>query len=152
MRLLVATPTHIVIRDEDVRHVRAEDRSGAFGILPGHAELLTALSISVVAWRDRRRIERFVAVRGGVLRVRRPDLVEIATREAVEGNDLRKLETEVVARFREEEESATVERAGDTKMELAVIRQLYDFARAMRGRSTAPGRPRAAVESRATER
>lgn len=148
MRLLVTTPTRTVVRDEDVRHIRAEDDSGAFGILSGHAELVTALSISVVMWRDKQGVERFVAVRGGLLRVRRPDDVEIATREAVVGDELRQLESEVVTRFRLEEETATAERAGETKMQLAAIRQLYDFARAMRGRPAAPGRLRAVRETR----
>jgi F-type H+-transporting ATPase subunit epsilon len=31
--------------------LRAEDASGSFGILPGHAPFLTALAISIVSWR-----------------------------------------------------------------------------------------------------
>ena len=33
-------------------HLRAEDDTGAFGILPGHADFLTVLAVSVVTWRD----------------------------------------------------------------------------------------------------
>ncbi len=49
MRLLIATPTSIVIDEHDVVAVRAEDESGSFGILNGHADFLTALSMSIVA-------------------------------------------------------------------------------------------------------
>jgi F-type H+-transporting ATPase subunit epsilon len=42
-----------VIDDPDVVAVRAEDESGSFGILSGHADFLTALTVSVVAWRRR---------------------------------------------------------------------------------------------------
>ena len=69
MKLLVTTPIEVVLDRHDVVHVRAEDETGAFGILPGHADFLTALEIGVVAWRDADHHEGYVAVRGGVLRV-----------------------------------------------------------------------------------
>ncbi len=52
MKLTVTTPLAIVVEADDVAHLRAEDETGAFGILPGHADFLTALAISVVSWRD----------------------------------------------------------------------------------------------------
>ena len=96
MRLVITTPVAVVADLEDIRHVRAEDDTGAFGILPRHTNFLTALTISVVSWRDSAGAEGHVAVRGGVLRVTNGDLVEIATREAVSGDDLETLENEVV--------------------------------------------------------
>ena len=48
MRLLITTPTAVVIDDPNVVAVRAEDESGSFGILNGHADFLTALTVSVV--------------------------------------------------------------------------------------------------------
>ena len=59
MRLLITTPTAVVIDDPNVVAVRAEDESGSFGILNGHADFLTALTVSVVSWHctdDRQRI------------------------------------------------------------------------------------------------
>ena len=44
MRLTVTTPLAIVAEADDVAHLRAEDDTGAFGILPGHADFLTALA------------------------------------------------------------------------------------------------------------
>ena len=52
MRLLITTPTAVVIDEQDVVAVRAEDESGSFGILNGHADFLTALTVSVVSWHN----------------------------------------------------------------------------------------------------
>lgn len=53
MRLIVTTPLAIIADASDVAHLRAEDETGAFGILPGHADFLIALSVSVATWRNR---------------------------------------------------------------------------------------------------
>ena len=37
MKLRITTPTAVVAEFDDVLHLRAEDASGAFGILPRHA-------------------------------------------------------------------------------------------------------------------
>jgi hypothetical protein len=53
MRLLITTPTSVVMDDPNVIAVRGEDESGSFGILGGHADFLTALTVSVggaAAW------------------------------------------------------------------------------------------------------
>src|SRR5579872_789682 len=96
MRLIITTPTAVAIDEGSVRHVRAEDPSGAFGIEPGHADFLTTLAICVVRWRNGRD-EHYVAVRGGVLRVREGKVVEIATREAIVNDNLAHLRGEVLA-------------------------------------------------------
>ncbi len=51
LKLTVATPLAIVVATDDVTHVRAEDDTDAFGLLPGHADFVTALAVSVVSWR-----------------------------------------------------------------------------------------------------
>jgi F-type H+-transporting ATPase subunit epsilon len=97
MRLAVTAPLSIIIEVNDVAHLRAEDEAGAFGILPRHADFLTALSVSVISWRDQAGAEHHLAVRGGVLEVRGGEAITVATREAVASDDLHKLETEVLA-------------------------------------------------------
>lgn len=64
LSLVITTPTEVAATADDIRHLRAEDATGAFGILPGHADLLTALGISVVSWRGADGRERHCAVRG----------------------------------------------------------------------------------------
>jgi ATP synthase protein I len=81
MRLRIVTPLSVVV-DEDADSLRAEDASGSFGIRPGHAPFLTALAVSIVSWKTAG-LERFCALRGGVLTVTGGSTVAIATREAV---------------------------------------------------------------------
>jgi F-type H+-transporting ATPase subunit epsilon len=50
LHLIIATPAKVLADVEDIRSLRAEDDSGAFGVLPGHADLLTVLPPSVVRW------------------------------------------------------------------------------------------------------
>ena len=50
LQLIIATPAKLLADIDDVRSLRAEDDSGAFGVLPGHADLLTVLPPSVVRW------------------------------------------------------------------------------------------------------
>ncbi len=128
MRLVVTTPTAIALDESSVRHVRAEDFSGAFGIEPGHADFLTTLSICVVRWRDGG-IEHYVAVRGGVLRVREGKVVEIATREAVVGDDLGHLRSEVLTAMTKNVEAERSARSGALSLEHAAIRQIYRYLR-----------------------
>ncbi len=129
MRLTVTTPLAIVVDAPEVAHLRAEDPTGAFGILPGHADFLTALSISVATWRDSGGAEHHVALRGGMLDVRGGDTIAIASREAVADDDLRHLETEVLARFRQRVAEERQARADAERLYLAAIRQISRFLR-----------------------
>jgi len=126
--LRVVTPLAVVVDTRDVVYVRAEDESGAFGILAGHAGLLTSLSTSVVTWRERADGERYVAVRGGVLEVR-ADQVLISTREAVTGSDLQQLQSEVVARFQRDLAAEQAARADARRLYLAALRQIVRYLR-----------------------
>jgi F-type H+-transporting ATPase subunit epsilon len=136
MRLLVTTPMAVIVDADGLRHVRAEDETGAFGILPGHADFITALAVSVITWRNGADEEHHVAVRGGVLTVRDGDLVEVATREAVGEDTLRRLGRAVLERFREEVEAEEESRISATRLHLAAIRQLQRYLEA--GRQSIP--------------
>jgi len=133
MKLTVATPLAVAVTTEDVAHLRAEDETGAFGILPGHADFLTALTPSVVTWRDRSGGEHHVAVRGGVLEVRAGTSIAIATAEAVPGADLHTLEAEVIARFRREAAVEQTARTDAQRLYVAAIRQIVRHLRAKGG-------------------
>ena len=124
MRLRVTTPMTCVLDLSDVASVRAEDESGSFGILAGHADLLTALSVSVVGWRTGAGASGFCAVRGGVLTVRSGSNVDIATREAVLGDNLEQLETNVVTRFRSELDAERVARVDSARLHMAAVREI----------------------------
>ena len=132
MRLTVTTPLAIVVEAGDVVYLCAEDDTGAFGILPGHADFLTALAVSVASWRDDRGAEHHVAVRGGMLEVRDGNTIGIATPEAVAGDDLQRLETEVLAKFRLQLVEEQAARTDAQRLYLAAIRQIARFLRAER--------------------
>lgn len=124
MRLTVTTPLAIVLDEADVAHVRAEDATGAFSILPHHADFLTALPASVVSWRNGVGAEHHVAVRGGMLEVRHGNTIAVATREAVQGDDLHRLEIKVLAAFRREIEAERSARTDAERLSLAAIRRV----------------------------
>ena len=140
MKLTVTTPLAIVVDTDDVTHLRAEDETGAFGILPGHADFLTALIVSVASWRDDRGAEHHVAVRGGMLEVRGGEAIAIASPEAVTGDDLRQLESEVLGRFHRQLAEEQAARADAQRLYLAAIRQIARFLRDERAPAM-PGGP-----------
>jgi F-type H+-transporting ATPase subunit epsilon len=144
--LVITTPTAVVVRSAAVTHLRAEDDRGAFGILPGHADLLTALSVSVVSWREAdddakadetgTGRERHCAVRGGVLTVSDGARIAVATREAVAGDDLAALERDVLTRFRQDRAAEGEARGGARRLRLAAVRHILSYLRP--DRRTAP--------------
>ena len=69
MKLRIITPLEVVVDEDGVLALRAEDASGGFGILPRHADFLTSLTISVVGWKSADATRHFCAVRRGVLSV-----------------------------------------------------------------------------------
>ena len=127
MRLLVTTPVSIVADVDGVVHVRAEDQTGAFGILDGHADFITVLTVSVITWKDAGHQEHHVAVRGGMLTVKNGNLVEVATRDAVGEDTLRQLGRAVLERFNEEYNAEEESRISSTRLQLAAIRQIQRY-------------------------
>lgn len=123
MKLTVTTPLQVVLAEEDVVSIRAEDASGGFGIQPGHADFLTVLQASVLRWRGAG-AWRFCALRGGVLRVSGGDRVEIACREAVLGDNLAELEAEVRRAAEAQENAARKAKGEHTRLHAAAIRHL----------------------------
>lgn len=130
MKLRIITPFAVVVDEPDIMMLQAEDASGGFGILPGHAEFLTALAISVVRWAKADGKRHFCAVRHGVLAVTPARDVEIATREAFLGEDVGTLDETVLAGFRADAEAERTTRADNTRLQLAAIREIMRHLRA----------------------
>jgi F-type H+-transporting ATPase subunit epsilon len=139
MRLLITTPTAVIADDRDVVAVRAEDESGGFGILKGHADFLTVLTVSVVGWRRVDGRQRYCAVRRGVLRVEGGNEVAIATREAIAGDDLDRLEQVVLAQFRSAVESERTARTESLQLQMKAIRQIVRYLRPERANMLGDG-------------
>lgn len=129
MRLRITTPLDVVADEQGVTAIRAEDASGSFGILPGHADLLTALTVSVVAWTGGDGRRGYCAVRGGTLSVEGGATVSVASREAIVGDDLETLEDTVLARLRADRQLERTEHVESMRMQLAAIRQIMRHLR-----------------------
>jgi F-type H+-transporting ATPase subunit epsilon len=144
MRLSIRTPLAVVMDETDVTYVRAEDETGAFGILEGHADFLTTLAVCVVTWRCGEQTSQ-VAVRGGILRVCSGNHVSIATREAVDEQSLASLGRAVLERMRLQVESEEASHLVGTRMELATIRQIERYVASSRNQSVGAGGARGAL-------
>lgn len=149
MRLLVTTPTSVVLDRDDVSYVRAEDETGAFGILPGHAEFMTVLTVSVITWRNDDGKDHYIAVRGGVLTVQDGATVEVATRDAVGDDTLGTLDQSILERFRRDEAAEEQTRTSTTRLHLAAIRQIQHYLHA--GRQTGGRRVLSAASTSSDE-
>ncbi len=122
MRLNIVTPLSILV-DEDIDSLHAEDASGSFSILSGHANFLTALTISIVSWRQGEN-EHFCAVRGGALTVTDGKVVSVTTREGVTGDDLETLDTDVLAQFHAQADAERVDHIETVQLQLNAIRRM----------------------------
>jgi len=124
MRLRITTPLAIVIDEDAVRIVTAEDASGAFGVQPCHADFLTSLTISVVSWTDRTGARHYCAVHGGVLTVTGGQEIAVTTREAIPGEDLATLDKAILERFGADDAAERAGRVDSTKLQLQAIRSI----------------------------
>lgn len=129
MRLVITTPTAIVADIADATAIRAEDDSGSFGILDGHADFLTVVSISILRWRRADGSETYCAHRRGVFSVNDGHDVRLAVREAVIGSDLEQLEGAVLSRFRQAAEEEQSARAESLRLQMTAIRRIIHYLR-----------------------
>ena len=127
LHLSIATPFKLLIESDDVRSLRASDASGSFGVLPGHADLLTVLPASVVEWREGDGQWRYCAVRAGVFSVSEGKRVAIACRQGVPGRDLAGLEAEVEKAGAAETDADRRARVEQMRLHAQAVRQLLRY-------------------------
>jgi F-type H+-transporting ATPase subunit epsilon len=129
LHLTIATPAKLLVDARDVLSLRAEDDSGGFGVLPGHADLLTVLPPSVVRWTPAGEASRYCALSGGVLRVAGGKRVAIACRRGAIGGDLAALRAEVQAQRSAELDADRRARVEQMRLHARALRQLMRFLR-----------------------
>ncbi|MYZ48965.1 F0F1 ATP synthase subunit epsilon [Propylenella binzhouense] len=134
IRLSITTPAAVLVESDGVRAVRAEDESGSFGILPGHADLLTVLPASVVRWISGDGGAHYCAVQGGVMTVSEGGRVAIACRNGTIGADLPTLVREVERLRAAEADADRNARVEHLRLHARAVRQLTRYLR--------PGGPR----------
>jgi F-type H+-transporting ATPase subunit epsilon len=132
MRLRIVTPGAVVVDEAEVAAVRAEDASGAFGVWPRHADFLTVLVPSVLGWRTASGVEGHCAVRGGLFTVGGGE-VSVATREAVVGDDLDRLQALVSGRLARDAAAERAARARSEQLRIQAIRQMVGYLRPRSG-------------------
>ena len=129
LHLTVTTPSQILVDAGDVTSIRAEDQSGSFGVLPGHADLLTVLVPTVVHWRTADGAARYCAVRGGVFTVSAGRNVAVACREGVLGHSLAELEAKVRDVRAQQLEADRKARVEQIRLHALAVRQLVRYLR-----------------------
>lgn len=139
LRLTIATPSEMLIDCPDVVAFRAEDMTGSFGILPGHADFLTVLAPCVLRWRTADDLRRFCAINSGVLRVVDGNYVGVACRDAELDDTLETLEARVRAAREARVDAARRAQVEQTRLNARAIRQILRYLRpgppAMAGRT-----------------
>jgi len=126
IRLEVATPTRLMV-SADVDEVVAPGSEGYFGVLPGHAALLTTLTAGVLTYRQGREEQR-LAVMGGFAEVNADHMIVLA--EAAERPEEIDRERAERARQRAEQRLAGRGVRGSTE-EIDYTRALVALARAL---------------------
>jgi F-type H+-transporting ATPase subunit epsilon len=132
LRLEVATPTRLVVSGE-VDEVVVPGSEGSFGVLPGHAPLLSLVGTGEVMYRSGRD-EHYLAVSGGFAEVG-PTHVTILAESAERPEEID------VARARVAGERAEQRLRAAATEETDVDRALASFARARARLQTAGRRP-----------
>lgn len=130
LHLTLTTPMALLVDDASVTSLRAEDESGAFGILPGHTDLLTALPASVLRWRDGDGARHYCAIRGGLMTVTGGARVAIACRDGILGDDLPTLEARVRDLRAAELEAERKGRVEQTRLHTQAVRRMMRYMRA----------------------
>ncbi len=130
LHLTITTPMDVLVDEPAACAVRAADESGSFGILPGHADLLTTLPASVLRWRGANGVLHFCALRAGVMSVTGGARVAVACREGILGDDLPALETQVNALRGEAHDIDRRERVEQMRLHANAVRQIMRFLKA----------------------
>lgn len=122
--LSITTPLQIVLDESGITSLRAEDASGGFGILPGHADFVTVIDAGVLRWRRCTGPWHYCVVRGGVMTVSEGCMVRIACRDAVTGDNLATLQAEVASSRRARKEAARQTKTHSARLHARAIRRL----------------------------
>ncbi len=134
MKLSISTPMEIVVEQDQVMSLRAEDASGGFGIQPGHVDCITVLPVSLVSWRDAAGKQAGCAVGGGVLTVEGGNCIAISARAAMVSDDLDRLEHTVLTEMQQALDQERQSRSDSLHLQLRAIRFMVQVLQS--GRST----------------
>lgn len=129
MQLEIVTPLQISL-DLPVRRIVAESPDGSFGMLPHHIDFASQIVPGIVVYEDMQGQEHYAAVNSGTL-VKCGDLVRIATRSVILGEDLDELEDLMKFEFRQQDEAERAARSALARLEAQMIRHFLDPEKAL---------------------
>lgn len=127
MRLRVLTPQRQLV-DHEVVKINGQAPGGAFGILPRHVDYATVLAPGLISYVTRDGEERFVALDGGMLVKRGPDVL-VSARSASEGTELGAMRERFEENFRKVDESERRMRTALAQLELDLARRIGELGR-----------------------
>lgn len=105
-----------------------EDASGSFGILAGHARMITALVIGLARFRIGTEAWRYLAVPGAVLYFR-DNVLTLSTRRYLLDDDYMRISQALQQQLLAEEEQLHTMKASLHRMEEAMLRHLWEMGR-----------------------
>jgi F-type H+-transporting ATPase subunit epsilon len=129
MQLEIVTPLQISLH-MPVRRIVAEGPDGSFGMLPHHIDFVSQVVPGILVYEDMQGQEHYAAVNSGTL-VKCDDLVRIATRSAILGENLDTLEIRMKQEFRQQDEAEREARSALARLEAQMIRHFLDPEKAL---------------------
>ena len=126
MHLQILLPFRVALDQESVLRVVVETRSGSYGILPRRRDCAAALAPGILLFETAAQGETYVAVDEGVL-TKSGRHVLVAVRNAVAGNDLRRLRRTVEDEFLRLDEQERSVRQALAKIESGFVRRMARF-------------------------
>jgi len=127
LKLTITTPLDVLVNREDILSLRAEDVTGGFGILPHHADFVTALDVTVMRWRTLSGETRYCAVNKGILIVTEGKYIAVASREAAVGTDLADLKQRVFGAFEVAEALESKARLLQERFQAETVRRIQQY-------------------------
>lgn len=129
MRLEIVTPLKVSLH-MPVRRIVADGPDGSFGMLPHHIDFVSQIVPGILVYEDLQGRDHYAAVNAGTL-VKCADLVRIATRSAILGEDLDTLEERMNLEFRQQDEAEREARSALARLEAQMIRHFLDPEKAV---------------------
>jgi F-type H+-transporting ATPase subunit epsilon len=125
-KLKIVTP--LKITENDIKYIRLKDATGFFGVMKGHIDFLTVIEPSLCYYIDSNDMEVFLAVNGGVLRVR-GGKVTLTSLEVFESDDAEKLSEIIEGTVAKRDKSETDLRKTLEGIEKSFIEKTLEFVR-----------------------
>lgn len=119
-------------RFEDVVSFVGEDESGSFGILPGHARMMTVLTVGLARFRTAAQGWQYLAVPGAVVYCA-DDQLHLSTRRYLRDADYGRISTALREQLLAEEQALHAVKQSLHRLEEEMFRRLWKM---QRGRET----------------